>query len=645
MTIPLSPLGAVRRTIAGDDADRFFRLLGIGAARCDLGDQGLYLAEELVAWNPLMTDEDRRAFGVFVLALLLATRQGSTRLPVAPKGAGAQLCDQVLRASGLDRELDARRVLAIVKSQVDSLQGVIGPPPHGEESRPLIHDDGCVYPHRLWWLEDRLAGQLAARAGVELATEVTAAAAVAEVRGALTDEQAAAAVAAARFALAVITGGPGTGKTATLAAIVRALDRLGIDSDDVALAAPTGKAANRMSEALAAALRDGDPALAAAAPRATTLHRLLGFQPGGGFRHGEANPLPARAVIVDEASMIDLALMERLGRALLPDTRLVLIGDPHQLPSVDAGQVLADLLDAAGDAPWAARLTRSFRMDAGTRGGGAVLAAATAVFDGQARRLTATGADRLAVTRLDPGAIAGLGVERLEADLAATARFVDHWWRERRRAVGDLSGREYRRRGGRWVGDDGDALEALLTRHEASRLLTVTRGGDAGAHAWNARCHGHALAELSTTGAPDFLPGEPVLHTRNDYDRGLFNGDQGVIVRVVDDDGDQKWRAVFRRGGELVPFPIDALRGGLELAWALTVHKSQGSELDQIALLLPQDDTPLITRELVYTALTRARHSAILVGPGAILGGGGARKATRSSGLATRLRAALARRG
>jgi len=148
------------------------------------------------------------------------------------------------------------------------------------------------------------------------------------------------------------------------------------------------------------------------------------------------------------------------------------------------------------------------------------------------------------------------------------------------------------------------------------------------------------LAELTTTGAPELIPGEPVLHTRNDYDRGLFNGDQGAIARVIDDDGEQRWRAIFRRGAELIPFPLEALRGGLELAWALTVHKSQGSELDQIALLLPQDDTPLITRELIYTALTRARHSAIVVGPGKLLGDAGARKATRSSGLAHRLHAA-----
>ena len=104
------------------------------------------------------------------------------------------------------------------------------------------------------------------------------------------------------------------------------------------------------------------------------------------------------------------------------------------------------------------------------------------------------------------------------------------------------------------------------------------------------------------------------MHTRNDYGRGLWNGDQGVIVRVIDDDGDQHYRAVFRRGGELVPFPIEALRGGLELAWAMTVHKSQGSELDRVALILPEDDAPIATRELIYTAITRARKLCVLAG-------------------------------
>ena len=148
------------------------------------------------------------------------------------------------------------------------------------------------------------------------------------------------------------------------------------------------------------------------------------------------------------------------------------------------------------------------------------------------------------------------------------------------------------------------------------------------------------------------MPGEPVIQTKNDYTRGLWNGDQGVVARVVDDDGQQHYRVIFRRvveregadGSreprvEFVPFPIDALRGGLDLGWAMTVHKSQGSEFGQVALVLPESDLPIVSRELVYTALTRARASAVIVGSPEVLAEGGARKAVRSTGLARRLAA------
>ncbi|HUQ01911.1 MAG TPA: exodeoxyribonuclease V subunit alpha [Kofleriaceae bacterium] len=639
---PLSPLGAVRRRFAGDASDDFFRRLGVGAARCDLGDQGLYLAEELVSWNPWMNDDDRRAFAVFVLALLLANRQGSTRLELDPKGAGASLVNDVLRAAGLEGELDAKKVLARIKQLVGRFERVIGQRPTGDEAQPLLCEDNAVYPHRLWWLEDRLALQLAPRIGARASsaeeTAAAVAAAAAAATPALTDEQERAVAAAVGFRLSVVTGGPGTGKTATLAAIVRALRHLGLRDEEIALAAPTGKAANRMTMSMAAALGSTRSSNGGGAPAAQTIHRMLGFLPGGGFRHGEANPVPAQAVILDEASMLDLALMERVCRALAPETRLVLVGDPQQLPSVEAGQVLADLLAgaAASGGQWAARLTRSFRADAGTATGAAILQAALAVQDGDARRLVG-GTDRLAKIRSSPDHIAGAGVEIFDANLLNVHTFVDRWWSLRAAVVRPLARRDYHRRAGGWAPGDREALEELLSHHESARLLTVTRGGDAGARTLSARCHQHMLDELTIESQPEMVPGEPVMFTRNDYDRGLFNGDQGVIVWVVDDDGAKHWRAIFRRGGDLVPFPVDALRGGLELAWAMTVHKSQGSELDRIALVLPQEDSPLLTRELIYTALTRARSGAALIGPSNLVTAAARRTAARSSGLAKRL--------
>ena len=642
----LSPIGAVRRQYvgAGERDDDLFRRLGVGARRCDLGDAGLYLAEELVKWNDWLGPRERQAFAVGVLALLLAERQGSTRLPLDARGPGAELCAAVIRAAGLDGELEARRVLKILRELgTGGFHDVVGPPPRGEQACPLVFDDDCLYPHRLWWLETRLAARLAPRLGRTIGEPAAVAAAVAAIRDVrISDEQAAAVAAALGHALAVITGGPGTGKTATLAAIVAALAHLGVGADAVALAAPTGKAAFRMGESLRAR--------AAGGPQASTIHRLLGYQPGGGFHHGDGNPLPFCAVIVDEASMIDLALMERLCAALAPDTRLVLLGDPDQLPSVEAGQVLTDLIASAGGAPWTARLTRSFRVDTEDAGGRAILTAAAAVLAGDARRLT-TGRDRVATPRASAAHVTGRGVELVEADPTAALAYVDAWWARRWQVLGELARRAYHRTAdGAWAGSDEEALAALLAAHEASRLLAVTRSGPLGAIAIGQRCHDRVLAEATVDGAPDFLPGDPVVHTRNDYARGLWNGDQGVIARVVDADGVQHYRAVFRRPlpehrrrdddprrDELVPFPIDALRGGLELGWAMTVHKSQGSELGQVTLILPPEDLPLVSRELVYTALTRARTSAVVVGAPRLLADGGARRAVRSTGLATRL--------
>jgi exodeoxyribonuclease V alpha subunit len=174
--------------------------------------------------------------------------------------------------------------------------------------------------------------------------------------------------------------------------------------------------------------------------------------------------------------------------------------------------------------------------------------------------------------------------------------------------------------------------------------LTVTRALSTGSIAINDHVHELALDRLSVTGRPDFVPGEPVMITANDYQRGLFNGDQGIIVRADEGLGRHHYRAVFRCGGELRPFAIEALRDRLELAWALTVHKSQGSELDAIALLLPHEELPLVTRELIYTAITRARTGVAIAGSKAVLVAGGKRGAQRHSGLASRLLRATLRR-
>jgi len=643
----LSPRGAVAARFGGAAADPF-RGLGIDPSRLDLGASSTQLVEEVVACaDSWAGPRERAALGLALLATDVAARQGSTRVPLDPKGPLRDLVRSIVPSGNGDADVDERvaDILAVTTRATLGSRGggLVGDP---GETRPLIVDDGAVYQHRLWWLETRLAAQLAARiaaAPLDPPDRVADAVAAVVARPAtvtLTAQQAAAIRTALTGRLGVISGGPGTGKTAIVVSLLRALAGLGVT--EIGLAAPTGKAANRISESVArdlGALGDVVP------PAAQTLHRLLGWRPDGGFRHSELSPLPHAAVIVDEASMVDLALMERLVRALRPDARLILLGDAHQLPSVDAGAVLADLvgLARATGAPWAIELTESHRMRADDPDGRAILEAARAIDAGRPEHL---GAWRTGMRSVNER-----GVERVRIDTAAQlGEALDAWWQATADdpAFARLSHRAYRRRHGAWDDDDAAALEALLALHESRRLLTGTRGLDTGAAAVNARLHRRMLERASVERAPEFVPGEPVMITANDYERGLYNGDQGVVVRVVDDDGAQRFRAVFRVSGRpggtggpsagLVPLPIDAVRASMELAWAMTVHKSQGSELERIALVLPREDLPLVTRELLYTALTRARRGALLLGTDDVLAAGAARTAARQSGLAARLR-------
>jgi len=185
------------------------------------------------------------------------------------------------------------------------------------------------------------------------------------------------------------------------------------------------------------------------------------------------------------------------------------------------------------------------------------------------------------------------------------------------------------------------ALEALWAQLQRGRILTVTRALPTGSIALNAHLHDLALDRSSLASRPEFVPGEPVMVTANDYHRGLFNGDQGIVVRADEGLEHHHFRAVFRIAGQLRPFAIEALRDRLELSWALTVHKSQGSELDAVALILPHEDLPLVTRELLYTGVTRARTGVVICGSKAVLTTGAKRGALRHSKLGARLRAKL----
>lgn len=672
---------------AADAWRRTLRQLGRAAVEWDLGDDTVVLAEELVAQAWDLSPPRRMALALLVLAVASAERQGSTCLPLTGEPLLRRL-GALCRAAGLDTEPAqvARDIRALCKpTSTRGMSQLIGQP---GDALPLIAAGGAVASHRLHQAESRLAVHLAARLAADgsgegadraealaAAGEPTLAAALADLAArpsrragvdvTLSGEQVQAVALAASRRLAVISGGPGTGKTAIAAALCRILVRTGTAAPAIALCAPTGKAAQRLGSAVAAQLgqvaepAEADRSLAAELPAARTLHRLLGYSARARrFRHHARAPLPAQVVIVDEASMVDLTLMERLCRALEPGARLVLLGDADQLPSVDAGAVLSDLARVGQSQGWAARLSTSYRMDQSDPGGRDILVAAAAVRSGRARAL----GERPPVAAAS--ALRHSGVERLRqgGDAAGLRQLVDAWFTSRIAAGGawaEHARQTIEMQGGALTARSQGTLDALAAALDASRVLCATRRLAGGTDHLNDLFHRRAAAEL---GAPvrqaapgELLPGEPVVMRENDYSRGLYNGDVGVVVRQIvtpgpgavpetgarrlDEGGGrpQLVAAFGDGGGTWRTFPLAALRPRLDRAFAMTVHQSQGSEYDHVALVLPQVDLPLSTRELVYTAMTRARRSVTVCGDDAVLEAAVARTSARHSGLATLL--------
>ncbi|MCW2757398.1 MAG: recD [Nocardioidaceae bacterium] len=473
-------------------------------------------------------------------------------------------------------------------------------------------DEGLLYLDRYWREEVQVRDDLLARlARPEPETDpVLVADGVLRVypKDGYTEQRAAAAAAAGRWTT-VLTGGPGTGKTATVAGLLALLaeqdEAAGGRGLRIALSAPTGKAAARLQESVQAETAGLDAVDRARLGdlRATTLHRMLGSRyPATSvrFRHDRGNRLPHDVVVVDETSMVPLTMMARLLEAVRPDTRLVLVGDPDQLASVEAGAVLKDMVDGLGsraDSPVTALLT-SHRFT------GDIAALAQALRDNEAGRVVEILHDGEAVELIDPEDAAAMeGFRAMAADRALAVTLAAD------------------------AGDGPGAL-AALDRH---RLLCAHREGPYGVGGWN-RIVERRLADLTgITHYDDWYSGRPVLVTANDHAQGLYNGDMGVTIR----DGDRLRVVVPGADGllELAPTRLP----DVQTVYAMTVHKSQGSQAQEVSVVLPPDDSPLLTHELFYTAVTRAQHHVRVVGTEAAVRAAVARRVQRASGLARRL--------
>lgn len=422
------------------------------------------------------------------------------------------------------------------------------------------------------------------------------------------DEQRAAAEIALSQAVTVLTGGPGTGKTTTVARLLGLLveraEVAGAPRPRIALAAPTGKAAARLAEAVAAEVENLDAVDRArlAGLQATTLHRLLGSRPDTSvrFRHHRGNRLPHDVIVVDETSMVSLTMMARLLEAVRPDTRLILVGDPDQLASVEAGAVLADLVEgltARQDARVAALRTPH-------RFGESIGALAEAIRIGDADRVVAL---------LRAG---GEHIEWVDSDGPTD------------RLRGVLTGHALRVREAAVLG----AAEVALATLDEHRLLCAHRRGPYGVSQWNRQVQRWLSEETGQPVFSDSYVGRPLLVTANDYGLKVYNGDTGVVVA-----GDDGLRAVIAGATGTLNFATSRL-SEIETMHAMTIHKSQGSQATEVTVLMPPEDSRLLTRELFYTAVTRAKVKVRVVGPEASVRAAIERRAVRASGLAQRLR-------
>jgi exodeoxyribonuclease V alpha subunit len=381
----------------------------------------------------------------------------------------------------------------------------------------------------------------------------------------------------------------------------------------------------------------------AACPEPSTIHRLLRFSPSKGhFHHHRQNPLSASVIVIDEGSMVDLTLMERLVDSLSPAASLIVLGDADQLPSVAAGAVFHDLLRAtASHTPPAVsfRLTHNYRVDTADDSGAAILWLARSINEGMTDIFEAKDAAGKAILtrRNTADELAFAGVEFLADASGASTAFLDRWFKER--GPGNDETREratriYNLSENGFAQDECDHLRRFFDHLARSRILCVTGVLEAGADLINARLHRRIRDEIGPKVA-QFWIGEPVRVLRNDYDRMLFNGDQGIVLRVRAPNSGVMPMVVFPKDGNFAAFNINALREELDLCYAMTVHKAQGSEFDSVAIVLPVKDISMLTRDVLYTAVSRARRSVLIIGSEDILRLGISRKLDRYSGLRT----------
>jgi exodeoxyribonuclease V alpha subunit len=518
--------------------------------------------------------------------------------------------------------------------------GVVGMP---GEFKPLVVDRrGRLYLYRYWEYEQSLAAWIDGRTTDKQEVPKMRSPAIRlarlfpDCKGEV-DWQLVAAFVTMMKKFAVISGGPGTGKTSTAAKILSLLlEEAWPAVLRIGLASPTGKGAARLQSAMnlsKGSLRCSDQIRDALPEDASTIHRLLGPIEGSPyFRHNSGNRLDLDVLLIDEASMVDLALMSKVVQALPPDCRLILLGDKDQLSSVEAGAVLGDICNTGRDHAYSKGFCNSIEKATGY------------VLEPGVKRVPPI-ADCIAHLRKSyrfgsESSIAALSSAVNRGDWLTGRELLkeesrpDISWKDLPppRSLGKTL-RESVLEGFRSVFRSLDA-DSVTENLERFRILCALREGPYGAGAVNLLVEEILRSEGVIGAAGKWYPGRPVLVARNDYELRLFNGDTGVALPSLDENGELK---VFfpTTGGVRKIHPLRLPEH--ETCYAMTVHKSQGSEFERVMLILPDRDSPVLTRELVYTAVTRAKHSVEIWGREDVFRAALERCTVRKSGLREKL--------
>lgn len=484
------------------------------------------------------------------------------------------------------------------------------------EKKPVVFDGSRFYLYRYWNYEHRLASRIVEMANEESRFSLRSDEAEKILFSIFGNEgeksghlKAAAGVFKNRFT--VITGGPGTGKTTTIAKIVSVIWTL-FPETKIKLAAPTGKAAARMNEALKGAVtqlgNEIEPEISEKLSElaGSSIHRLMGWTSKPGvFKHNEENPIVTDLLIVDEASMIDLALMSLMMDAVSEKASIILLGDKDQLTSVEAGNVLGDIYSASLKGSLkdsaVAELTKSYRFKDGS--GIGELAKAVNQYLSEDELFSV-------FRKFDDGSVKFINSDKPGLKNEIEKYIIDGY-------SGIFRANNFE-----------EAFDAL----DRFRILCTLRKGFNGVEEI-CRLSEDILRKngfINDNGT--WYHGRPVMILENNYDLELFNGECGIIFNV---EGEK--RAVFKSGGNsFKTFPV-AILPKIETVYAMTVHKSQGSEYDSVLIILPEKETPILTKELIYTAVTRSKKGVVIIGDRKILNDSVKRSAVRNSGLADAL--------